>query len=80
MNSTGLLLAGDTNATKGQDSVGSPSKSTSMGRTTVMPTRNVNLTTSLTVSSLKKLRGRGIAEGNVFGRVRKAVKLPVPPR
>src|ERR1700747_3110300 len=96
------------------------SKSTSMGRTSVMPTRNVNLTDELDRFVAKKVKtGRyenasevvraglrtlereeqqyqakiaalraaidagdasGIAEGNVFGRVRKALKLPVSPR
>src|ERR1700751_3143754 len=96
------------------------SKSTSTGRTSVMPTRNVNLTDELDRFVAKKVKtGRyenasevvraglrtlereeqqyqakiaalraaidagdasGIAEGNVFGRVRKALKLPVSPR
>jgi antitoxin ParD1/3/4 len=96
------------------------SKSTSMGRASVMPTRNVNLTDELDRFVAKKVKtGRyenasevvraglrtlereeqqyeakiaalkaaidagdasGIAEGNVFGRVRKALKLPVSPR
>jgi antitoxin ParD1/3/4 len=96
------------------------SKSTSMERTTAMPTRNVNLTDELDRFVAKKVKtGRyenasevvraglrtlereeqqyeakiaalraaidagdasGIAEGNVFGRVRKALKLPVSPR
>jgi antitoxin ParD1/3/4 len=95
-------------------------KSTSMGRTSVMPTRNVNLTDELDRFVAKKVEtGRyenasevvraglrtlereeqqyeakiaglraaidagdasGIAEGNVFGRVGKALKLPVSPR
>jgi len=96
------------------------SKSTSMERTTAMPTRNVNLTDELDRFVAKKVKtGRyenasevvraglrtlereeqqyeakiaalraaidagdasGIAEGNVFGRVRKALKLPVSSR
>jgi antitoxin ParD1/3/4 len=96
------------------------SKSTSMGRASVMPTRNVNLTDELDRFVAKKVKtGRyenasevvraglrtlereeqqyeakiaalkaaidagdasGIAEGNVFGRVRKALKLSVSPR
>jgi len=96
------------------------SKSTSMGRASVMPTRNVNLTDELDRFVAKKVKtGRyenasevvraglrtlereeqqyeakiaalkaaidagdasGIAEGNVFGRVRRALKLPVSPR
>jgi antitoxin ParD1/3/4 len=83
-----------------------------MGRTSVMPTPNVNLTDELESFIAKKVKtGRyenasevvraglrtlqraeqqheakidagdaiGIAEGNVFGRVRKARKLPVSP-
>jgi antitoxin ParD1/3/4 len=96
------------------------SKSTSMGRASVMPTRNVNLTDELDRFVAKKVKtGRyenasevvraglrtlereeqqyeakiaalkaaidagdasGIAEGNVFGRVRRVLKLPVSPR
>jgi len=96
------------------------SKSTSLGRASVMPTRNVNLTDELDRFVAKKVKtGRyenasevvraglrtlereeqqyeakiaalkaaidagdasGIAEGNVFGRVRKALKLPVSSR
>src|SRR6266550_278558 len=96
------------------------SKSTSLGRASVMPTRNVNLTDELDRLVAKKVKtGRyvnasevaraglrtlereeqqyeakiaalkaaidagdasGIAEGNVFGRVRKALKLPVSSR
>ncbi len=54
-----------------------------------MPTRNVNLTNDLdrfVAAKVKSGRLRaaidqgdasGIARGNVFGRVRKAIKLPV---
>jgi hypothetical protein len=58
-----------------------------------MPTRNVNLTDELEreerqyEAKLAALRAAiddsdasGVAEGNVFARVRKALTLPAPPR